>query len=172
MNNEKIKQQIETTESTIKTLVELKECLQKQLEKEPKPVRWRAKRGGNYYFLSAKGDLGCTYDGFYSEDNAHYNIANYYQTGEKVKAVANRQLAIVRVNDRIGELKNGLDIDDIDADFGWLICWSHREMKLVFSSFSADLKLTSVLRNIPNKRVAMQIIDECADDLKLILEEE
>lgn len=122
--------------------------------------RWRAKKGQSYgYFIDGRVFVAWEYGDEF--DNARYVEGNYYQTKELAQKALDRQLAIVRVNDRIMELNEGREgLAYIDYNI------STREFNKW--TFVGGFKKAQHLSLIANETVADQIISECEDDLKII----
>lgn len=79
---------------------------EKAMEVKKSTKRWRAENDCEYYSLSGKEvieNLDWTYTGYRYGDN-DYTIGNYYQTKEQAEFARDKQLAIVKINDRIAEL--------------------------------------------------------------------
>lgn len=52
--------------------------------------RWRAKKGGKYYFISSEGEIDCEYDDYDNVDNARYNFHNYFKTRHEAELKLNK----------------------------------------------------------------------------------
>lgn len=132
--------------------------------------RWRANHGQNYYcVLPPKGSISLTETlGVY--DNFLYNTGNYYQTEELAQAALDRQLALVRVNDRIMELNEGWE-PGIEEEVG-----SKPFTEIRYSFFDKCFYTWNIWGVVSKPKVDFikkiefgnQIISECEDDLKVI----
>lgn len=137
-----------------------------------KPVskgRWKPERGERYWFINR--------DQFYVypfnndvTDKAIMRSSVIYKTQEEVEKALERQIAIIRVNDRIDELNEG-----------WEPEWSRDTLQIKFyiesdsyGNFGASWDKSStrpmVLNYCKSDEVAEQIIEECEADLKVIFE--
>ena len=54
------------------------------------PIRWRAEKGGKYWYISAFGDVCCIKDNYFPCDDTIFNSRNYFQTEE----LANKALPL------------------------------------------------------------------------------
>lgn len=52
--------------------------------------RWRAEKGGEFYFVDFTGEVGFDVDGRETTDNAMYEIGNYFQTREEAETYAEK----------------------------------------------------------------------------------
>lgn len=82
---------------------------EKAMEVRKSTKRWRAKCNCMYWFIGRFGDMIDSSESDDRIDNYRYNIGNYYQTQEQAEFARDKQLAIVKINDRIAEL-NGESI--------------------------------------------------------------
>lgn len=53
---------------------------------KPKEVRWRAERGGEYFFVQGHGKVEYVNDNHDAWDDGHYSIGNYFRTREEAEA--------------------------------------------------------------------------------------
>lgn len=60
------------------------------IAKEVKPLRWRAKRGGTYYFIDGCMNVIKMYDYTDIFDNARYDCGNYFKTEAEAKEMAEK----------------------------------------------------------------------------------
>lgn len=131
------------------------------VKKKKEWKRWRSGRMGAYFFLTYDGHVTSSYDGHNQPSDGRYELGNYYQTKELAQKTLDRQLAIVRVNDRIMELNEGRE-GNACIDY----CISNGSFTT--TSYLDDYKYCEVLTAMVDEDVANQIISECEDDLKII----
>lgn len=55
---------------------------------EPKPKRWRAERGGHYWYVDYDGTATEIYESFDYFDEKRYSIGNYFRTFEEAEEMA------------------------------------------------------------------------------------
>lgn len=56
------------------------------LLEEYKLPRWRADKGGCYYFITSEGNISQTYESFTATDNVRWDCKNYFEThGEAIE---------------------------------------------------------------------------------------
>lgn len=134
--------------------------------------RWRGEDTESYYFTTPASDNPIESCDELNDDwdNFRYETGNYYQTEELAQAALDRQLALVRVNDRILELNEGWEPEKENSGaVKWLIgCERHRGRLLLSAGQWFSFDLGTKIDCIKNKYVAEQIISECKDDLKVI----
>lgn len=58
--------------------------------------RWRAEKGGEFYFVDFTGEVGFDVDGRETTDNAMYEIGNYFQTREEAETYAEKFREILK----------------------------------------------------------------------------
>lgn len=58
--------------------------------------RWRAEKGGEYYFVDFTGEVGFDVDVRETTDNATYEIGNYFQTKEEAEPYAEKFREILK----------------------------------------------------------------------------
>lgn len=130
--------------------------------------RWRAERNGAYFFLTYDGYTTNSHEEYSPTSNSRYNLGNYYQTKELAQAALDRQLALVRVNDRIMELNEGWEPDwDDDNQQKYYVQYKHESVGIVYGSLYT-WEIPNRLDYVKSSDVAFQIISECEDDLKVI----
>jgi hypothetical protein len=85
--------------------------------KPKKPVfqRWRAEKGGSYYFVNDRGDMGRATDDCDRIDKHRYESGNYYETEEKAILARKHQLYTRKLKDAAAQA--WLDAGDV-IDFG------------------------------------------------------
>ena len=119
--------------------------------------RWRAEIRSDYWYVDSFWDYCLTSDWFGTTDNYHYNSGNYYQTKEQAEFARDKQLAIVKINDRIAEL-NGLE------DWkNWYI--EFKDDKLCPDWTHSHYVIRSIFCVMYTREVASQIIEEFRDEL-------
>lgn len=94
---------------------ELKELKNKCNELEEKirklklnEKRWRAGKGGDYYYILSTGQTGTDRDCGFGSDNDKYNIGNYFKTREE----AERTAAKIKIYMQLKELALRLNKDE------------------------------------------------------------
>jgi len=138
-------------------------------KEDPKTYkRWRAEMGGKYCYINSIGDIDIMYEGYSEYDNRRYSIWNYYQTEEEAQKAFNKQLAIVRINDRIMELNGNWVADRNDADQCkyTITTYDHADKK-----FRTDYHYVCIyscsIQYMKSYEIANQIISEMESDLKI-----
>ena len=136
---------------------------------KPSGKRWRAEKYGQYFSMAPNGEIVDYYDDYERVDNYLYNTGNYYKTAEEAARARDKQLALVRVTDKLRE---------IEADVGWVINWDYIDQEKHVVSYSRKFnKFDSIftLRDeqpwfgIYSCRSAINhVIEHMQDDLKLI----
>ena len=81
--------------------VEINEEQVKEIEK-PKYKRWRAEKGGKYYFLSDLGEILFATDYRDKSDNFLYNTDNYFKTEEEAEFRRQQLLYLQQYKDYLG----------------------------------------------------------------------
>ena len=129
--------------------------------------RWKPEHGEEYWYISSTKPKYTTFFANNVYDEKAVATGNCYQTKELAQKAFDRQLAIVRVNDRIDELNDG-----------WEMVWDLRAMAytIVYSNsrkeFETDdficYSIPSVIKYLSTKQIAEQIIEEMEADLRLI----
>lgn len=117
------------------------------------------------YYLSTSLEIDYNIEANDEIDNSFYNYWNYYRTEEEAEKARDKQLAIVRVNDRIDELNEWWLHDTISTEAKYYICsyWSEYIIDACFyEGYSFNFKY------MKTRKIAQQIIDEMKDDLDLI----
>jgi hypothetical protein len=127
------------------------------MEVKKSTKRWRAENKWGYWFIDFYGDVIDSLELYEHIDNGRYNLGNYYQTKEQAEFARDKQLAIVKINDRIAEL-NGTK-----KSISWHINY-------IAGLFHADWSYDDfipqeVLSVINSEEVADQIIEEFRDEL-------
>lgn len=82
--------------------VEINEEQVKEIEK-PKYKRWRAEKGGKYYFLSDLGEILSAIDCRDKSDNFLYNTDNYFKTEEGAEFRKKQLLYLQQYKDYLGD---------------------------------------------------------------------
>lgn len=73
-------------------------------EKRVEKIRWRAKKGDDYYFIDSFCYLGQDSEDFQLMDDKVYNSYNYFRTEEQAKEAAERMKETLRkFHEEIGE---------------------------------------------------------------------
>lgn len=163
MNTEEIRKQIETTDATINHLIDVKSMLEKQLS-EVKPVRWRAEVGESYAFLPSNGGVAMGHEEGCDYDDYRYSSGNYHKSYGQALVENKRNLALIRVNDRIAQLNTEEKQECVVFEIYWD---GHASLFASNETYTID-KWSSSLKSLNSKEAADQIIEDCCDDLKLI----
>lgn len=115
-----------TKEKLQKQIDELQAKLDALQDDKPKSTgRWKPDLGEEYGFVDFCYATACNtaWDN-YDVDETRYKIGNIYRTKEEAQAALDKQLATVRVLDRIVEL---------NAEQGWVCDWgNHNQIKYIF----------------------------------------
>ncbi|WP_455072293.1 hypothetical protein [Prevotella melaninogenica] len=73
-------------------------------EKRVEKIRWRAKKGGDYYFIDVDLTVKSIYDTYSTFDNKLWNALNYFHTEEQAGEVARRMKEVLsKYHEEIGE---------------------------------------------------------------------
>lgn len=164
---EQLQGMIANADDAIKAQTLLREQLQSELDamKPTSTVRWRGDSTTPYEYIRHDGDIEESADYDDVDDNYRYAAGNYYKPGEAKKAL-DRQLAIVRVNDRIAELNAG---GEPHEETVFEIFWQYNnDCFFANERFCLD-KSSAILTPVHSSAIATQIIDEHETDLKLIM---
>jgi hypothetical protein len=62
------------------------------------PERWRAEKGGEYYFVTVSGEVNGFKDGYHIADDNIYNSGNYFRTREAAEVYAAKWRELFRQN--------------------------------------------------------------------------
>lgn len=165
---EQLQGMIANADDAIKAQTLLREQLQAELDSvtiSETPKRWRANLAEPYEYIRHDGDIEDSADYDDADDNHRHAAGNYYKPGEAQKAL-DRQLAIVRVNDRIAELNAG---GEPHEETVFEIFWQYNnDCFFANERFCLD-KSSAILTPVHSSAIATQIIDEHETDLKLIM---
>jgi hypothetical protein len=71
-----------------------------------KEKRWRAKRGGLYYFVADNGYSRATSEDGHATDQYRYDTHNYFKTAKEAQEYACNQLKLGQLKDYILELRD------------------------------------------------------------------
>ena len=64
-----------------------------------KPKRWRAKVGGEYFFVNSEGKVDSLHDNKTGIDNNLYYVGNYFKTREEVEVKAEQVKKIFEIGE-------------------------------------------------------------------------
>ena len=140
---------------------------QDQIDSITPKGRWKPDIWQDYYSFFNADIKKYTFSNLQS-DRIIVALGNCYQTEKLAYKAATKQIAIVRVNDRIDELNNG-----------WVANWRDKEESkyTIFYDNSADIysiysnaltKDCLILSDMATEEIAKQIIKEMKNDLDLI----
>lgn len=115
-----------------KELVKTLENKYKELNK-PKNVRWRAKKGEDFYIVSGCSKYGnIAYkmqEDFGDYCNYHYNIGDYFKTAQEAEKSYNNLIITQKLKDVALRLNDGVEIDWRDWDqFKWFIYFDGKNL--------------------------------------------
>lgn len=168
----------ELLETGLAALTEAAELVKQAMaapEIEAKPVgRWKPEIHEKCWWINIAGRVVCMEWGVSEMHKTQYALGNFYRTKEEAQAALDKQLATVRVLDRIAEL---------NAEQGWVADWddegqskyyplfNYKTNKARFIKFHCD----SYLKQLPDayygsEQTIQAVIKEMADDCKLMLE--
>lgn len=82
--------------------VEINEEQVKEIEK-PKYKRWRAEKGGKYYFLDSSCSVVYMVDYYIEFDRKRYEVGNYFKTKEEAEFRRQQLLYLQQYKDYLGE---------------------------------------------------------------------
>lgn len=104
-----------------KELVKTLENKYNELSK-PKNVRWRAKKGGDFYIVSGCSKYGNVAHKM-TEDfgvccNFHYDIGDYFKTAQEAEKLYNNIIITQKLKDIALRLNDGVEIDWNEDDQG------------------------------------------------------
>lgn len=140
--------------------------LQKELESlknKPSYKRWKAEEREKFFFINY-GDVDDFEDLNDEIDNGLYKMWNYYKTEEEAEKARDKQLAIMRVNDRIDELNEGWEHNN-----RWERCYIIYHFWYEVCCISAGWLIKPMILNYcKTEEIAKQIISGMKDDLDLI----
>lgn len=148
--------------------------LQQAIQELPEPVgRWKPKFDEKYWFTTEATGSGVNSNRWLSSsiDQIRYNRANVYRTKEEAQAALDRQLATVRVLDRIAEL---------NAEQGWVCDWNKSSRpKFLFTltpieQDELDLSWSNNAQCLPtsyygSRQTIETVTKEMPEDCKLML---
>jgi len=106
------------------------------------------------------------FDQYNDHDRQAVASGNCYQTKELAQKAFERQLAIVRVNNRIDELNDEWEMEWNGCGGGRIIFYAHDSER--FDTIWFDSYQCCTIVNLCKTDVAEQIIKEMESDLKLI----
>lgn len=73
-------------------------------EKRVEKIRWRAKKGKEYYYVGNQGSVVIDIEGDYCIDEKRYEFGNYFRTSEQAVEAAKRMKEVLRkYHEEIGE---------------------------------------------------------------------
>lgn len=104
--------------------VEVSEEQVKEIEK-PKYKRWRAEKGGKYYFLDGSCSVVYMVDYYIESDRKRYEVGNYFKTKEEAEFRRQQLLYLQQYRDFIGEdLPTGDDFknEDVEKYYAYYDC--------------------------------------------------
>lgn len=149
---------------TIKEIENQINDLQKELENLKNPhKRWRAEKGNYYYYVSFSKSIIIISETQDDLDNWNYDFWNYYKTKKEAEQARDRQLAIIRVNDRIDELNEGW-VPKVNCRSYYIYDYYNQ----YFISYNFIIQKDKILKYTKTEEIAKQIISEMKDDLDLI----
>lgn len=82
--------------------VEINEEQVKEIEK-PKYKRWRAEKGGKYYFLDSSCSVVYMVDYYIEFDRKRYEVGNYFKTKEEAEFRRQQLLYLQQYKDYLGD---------------------------------------------------------------------
>ena len=138
---------------------------------DPKPVgRYKPKKGEEYWCIGGDGNIfSVKWMGSHSSE-FRYALGNVYRTKEEAQAALDKQLATVRVLDRIAEL---------NAEQGWVVDWGDSDQYKFYLAFchqyeEIDRDFACRYTYLPDayygsEQTIETVIKEMADDCKLML---
>jgi len=168
----------ELLETGLAALTEAAELVKQAMaapEVEAKPVgRYKPKYGEEYWCIGGDGNIfSVKWMGSHSSE-FRYALGNAYRTKEEAQAALDKQLATVRILDRIAEL---------NAEQGWVADWDDEGQSKYYPLFNyktnkarfIKFHCASYLRELPDayygsEKTIEAVIKEMADDCKLMLE--
>ena len=166
----------ELLETGLAALTEAAELIKQAIdasEMEAKPVgRYKPKYGEEYWFIDSTGDIvSDKWIGAHSSES-RYALGNVYRTKEEAQAALDKQLATVRILDRIAELND---------EHGWVADWDDEGQSKYYPLFNyktnkarfIKFHCASYLRELPDayygsEKTIEAVIKEMADDCKLM----
>lgn len=147
--------------------------IKKQLEAmsdDPKPMgRWKPGYGGEYWFIDSCTVIDFGFWGGDDIDNMRYALRNFYRTKQEAQAALDRQLATVRVLDRIAEL---------NAEQGWVANFDSDQSNYFVMLDHGDQNLRSDCNNVyqaqpieyyGSRQTIETVISEMGGDCRLML---
>lgn len=140
---------------------------------DPKPEgRYKPKYGEEYWCIGGNGNIfSVKWMGSHSSE-FRYALGNVYRTVEEAQAALDKQLATVRILDRIAELNA--------ADNNWVADWDDKGQSKYRVTFNAEkhkvcLGWNGCIKSLSDayygsEQTIETVIKEMADDCKLMLE--
>ena len=139
---------------------------QDQIDSITPKGRWKPKMGEIYYIPTGTFIEFCIWTWDLGNLMA-FKLGNCYQTEKLAYKAVIKQIAIVRVNDRIDELNNG-----------WVANWSNEEQEKYTVDYHliywlrvdqlCDSRQASILSYMATEEIAKQIVKDMKTDLDLI----
>ncbi len=166
----------ELLETGLAALTEAAELVKQAMaasEVEAKPEgRYKPKYGEEYWCIGGDGNIfSVKWMGSHSSE-FRYALGNVYRTVEEAQAALDKQLATVRILDRIAELNA--------ADNNWVADWDDKGQSKYRVTFNAEkhkvcLGSNGCIKSLPDayygsEKTIEAVIKEMADDCKLMLE--
>lgn len=133
--------------------------------------KWRAKEGGDYYFVNTAWEI-CSATRPYDSDNHdifhnwRYLTWNYFKTEEEVKRYKEYLEAVGRVTHRVYELNEGWEVDWSDRENKYYVYFHHID-NAFYLSYINFAQYNHVLP-YAKAWVYEQIMKEMEADLKVI----
>ena len=122
----------------------------------------RVNKWETYYFINSCLEAIQEIETENIEDEKRWEYWNYYKTKEEVAQIRDRQLAIVRVNNRIKELNEWFVFNENVEKYNIY----HYKKFYINEDFL--YKTSSIINPCKTYNIAQQIISEMKDDLNLI----
>ena len=146
----------------IEAMKEKLASMEEELNK-PEKIKHFPIEGDKYYYYVSSGTI-CSNDS--SSDDLKVNV---YKTWEEAKEACAKAFALEKIKRRIIELQGDWKPDFNDASNKYTICYDHRD-----NSFADDgwqrVKYCTLIPYMENKEIALTIINEFHEELKLIFD--
>ena len=149
----------------LKDIEEMKEKLAVMEEELNKPDEYKhfPSKGDECYYYTSIGTL-C------SNTAADYELrVNVYRTEEEADRAYNKAVAVEKIKRRIVELQGEWE-PNFNFDFSKYIIFYNYNNTRFESSIHSKVKFSSLIPYMENKEIALTIINEFHEELKLIFE--
>ena len=149
----------------LKDIEEMKEKLAVMEEELNKPDEYKhfPSKGDEYYYYTS---IGTVCSNTADDDELRVNV---YRTEEEADRAYNKAVAVEKIKRRIVELQGEWE-PNFNFDFSKYIIFYNYNNTRFESSIHSKVKFSSLIPYMENKEIALTIINEFHEELKLIFE--